>query len=187
MVRIMRVLKVSAPLRLHQGIQSICLDVVGCCCWRHCAAAALHRPQAPSAIPLSLPPPFLYPRQQTAALAGTAAAAGGAAYYATLDAQRRFEVASATGPLLRLLDPELSHRAGILAARFGLFPRETRPDPESLKVTLWGRTFPNPIGLAAGFDKDAEAIEGLLGVGFGFMEVGALVLLLHTIMMVLHT
>ncbi|GBG00443.1 dihydroorotate dehydrogenase mitochondrial [Raphidocelis subcapitata] len=111
---------------------------------------------------------------KTAAIAGTAAAIGGAAFYSTLDVQRRFELASATGPLVRLLDPETSHRVGILAARMGLFPKETRPDPPALRVNLWGRSFPNPIGLAAGFDKDAEAIEPLLNLGFGFVEVGSI-------------
>lgn len=91
-----------------------------------------------------------------------------------MDVNTRFQLASATGPLIRTLDAETAHRVGILAARFGLFPKETRPDPESLKVQLWGRTFPNPIGLAAGFDKDAEAIKGLLGLGLGFMEVGSI-------------
>lgn len=41
---------------------------------------------------------------------------------------------------------ETAHRVGIAAARFGLFPKDTRPDPELLKVQLWGRTFRNPIG-----------------------------------------
>lgn len=88
----------------------------------------------------------LFRRRQTAALAGAAATLGGAAFYSTLDVQRRFELASATGPLVRLLDPETSHKAGILAARLGLFPKETRPDPDSLRVKLWGKTFTNPLG-----------------------------------------
>jgi hypothetical protein len=83
---------------------------------------------------------------QTAALATSAAAAGALAYYATADVQRKFELVSATGPLVRLLDPETSHKLGIWTARLGLFPRETRPDPEPLRVQLWGRTFPNPLG-----------------------------------------
>ena len=41
---------------------------------------------------------------------------------------------------------ETSHKFGILAARLGLFPRETRPDPPSLRTTVWGREFPNPLG-----------------------------------------
>ncbi len=40
-------------------------------------------------------------------------------------------------------------------------------------MSLWGRRFANPLGLAAGFDKDAEAVDGLLGLGFGFVEVGS--------------
>lgn len=50
---------------------------------------------------------------------------------------------------------ETSHRVGVLAARFGLFPQETRPDPESLKVKLWGKTFPNPIGRQYHLDQAA--------------------------------
>jgi len=90
------------------------------------------------------PPPITPP--QLASVAGSLAAVGGAAYYSSCDVQRRFELMSATGPLVRLLDPEVSHRAGILAARLGLFPKETRPDPEALRVSLWGRTFSNPLG-----------------------------------------
>jgi dihydroorotate dehydrogenase len=109
---------------------------------------------------------------QGALLASGAAAGAAVLGYQCLDVNTRFQLASASGPLVRLLDAETAHWVGILAARYGLFPRETRPDPDSLRVTLWGKTFPNPIGLAAGFDKDAEAIPGLLGIGLGFMEVG---------------
>ena len=55
----------------------------------------------------------------------------------------------------------------------GLVPREKRPDPSILEVEVWGRKFSNPIGLTAGFDKSAEAVEGLLGLDFGFVEVGS--------------
>lgn len=47
---------------------------------------------------------------------------------------------------MRLLDAETSHNVGLLAARWGLLPRETRPDPPSLHTTVWGRKFPNPLG-----------------------------------------
>ena len=53
------------------------------------------------------------------------------------------------GPLVRLFDVETSHKIGILAARLGFFPRETRPDPPSLRTTVWGREFPNPLGQCA--------------------------------------
>lgn len=101
-------------------------------------------------------------------------AAGGAALYATADPARKFDLASRAGVLLRLLDPETAHNVGLAAARWGLFPRTDQPDPESLRVNVWGRSFPNPIGLAAGFDKDAEVMEPMMGLGFGFVEVGSI-------------
>lgn len=42
-----------------------------------------------------------------------------------------------------------------------------------MHVDLFGNSFPNPLGLAAGFDKNAEAMEGLLDIGFGFVEIGS--------------
>ncbi len=74
-------------------------------------------------------------------------------------------------PLLKALAPEAAHRASILALR--LMPlRAAPPDPAPLRVKLWGRNFPNPVGLAAGFDKHAEVPDAMLGLGFGFVEVG---------------
>jgi dihydroorotate dehydrogenase len=84
-----------------------------------------------------------------------------------------FEAADYAAPFFRLLDPETAHRFAVLSASWGLLPREKRPDPPELAVTVWGRRFTNPIGLAAGFDKDAEAVENLILVGFGHVEVGS--------------
>ncbi|MDK9722119.1 MAG: quinone-dependent dihydroorotate dehydrogenase [Rhodospirillales bacterium] len=75
-------------------------------------------------------------------------------------------------PLLKRLDPEEAHRLAIKALACGLLPNLSRPDPLMLKTLLWGLTFPNPIGLAAGFDKNAEAPDGLFRLGFGFVELG---------------
>lgn len=107
-------------------------------------------------------------------LIGSAAATAGvvAAYRNDLT-QLQFDFFSALGPFLRLLDAETSHNVAIWTAKQGITPQETRPDPPCLAVTLWGQTFSNPVGLAAGFDKDGEAPKGLLGLGFGFMEVGS--------------
>ena len=77
-------------------------------------------------------------------------------------------------PLLRSLPPETAHRLTIRALRAGFAPRRARPDPPSLAITLWGRRFPNPVGLAAGFDKDAEVPDRMLRFGFGFVECGTL-------------
>lgn len=84
-----------------------------------------------------------------------------------------FWVADLATPLFRLLDPETAHELAIASLALGLGPQEHRPDPASLGITLWGRHFPNPVGLAAGWDKDARAVEGILSLGFGFMEVGS--------------
>src|SRR5208282_527949 len=74
-------------------------------------------------------------------------------------------------PLLKALPPEAAHRASILALR--LMPAgAAAPDPAPLRVKLWGRSFPNPVGLAAGFDKHAEVPDAMLNLGFGFVEIG---------------
>jgi dihydroorotate dehydrogenase len=75
--------------------------------------------------------------------------------------------------LLSRLDAEDAHGLAICSLKSGLLPRDRRPDPPSLGVEVWGRTLPNPIGLAAGFDKNAEVPDALLGVGFGFVEIGS--------------
>jgi len=74
-------------------------------------------------------------------------------------------------PLLFALPPETAHRAAVFALAHlpFLLPRADVPE---LPVTLWGRRFANPVGLAAGFDKDAEAWRGLSRLGFGFLELG---------------
>jgi dihydroorotate dehydrogenase len=81
-------------------------------------------------------------------------------------------LAALARPLLFGLDPERAHRLAITALRLkGGAPPS--PDP-LLAVEAFGLAFPNPLGIAAGFDKNAEAPDGLLGLGFGFAEVGTL-------------
>lgn len=75
-------------------------------------------------------------------------------------------------PLLFLLPPEEAHHLSLVALKTGLFPGARSPDDPALRVTLWNRSFPNPVGLAAGFDKDAEVIGPALRLGFGFVEAG---------------
>jgi dihydroorotate dehydrogenase len=76
-------------------------------------------------------------------------------------------------PLAFALDAERAHRLTIRALK--LLPPHRPPDfPDSLKTTVAGLEFPTPIGLAAGFDKDAEVPEQMLTLGFGFVEVGTL-------------
>ncbi|CCV14709.1 quinone-dependent dihydroorotate dehydrogenase [Mesorhizobium sp. STM 4661] len=74
--------------------------------------------------------------------------------------------------LLFGFDPETAHGLSIAALRCGL-PIAGRPvRDERLKVSLCGIDFPNPLGMAAGYDKNAEVPDALLGLGFGFAEVG---------------
>ena len=76
-------------------------------------------------------------------------------------------------PLLHRLDPERAHRAAIAALKLGLVRAAPQPDDPLLACTLWGLDFPNPVGLAAGFDKDAEVVDAMLVQGFGFVEAGS--------------
>jgi dihydroorotate dehydrogenase len=81
-------------------------------------------------------------------------------------------IASAFMPLMRFLDPERAHGLAVLALRVGLAGRAREADDPSLAVNALGRRFTNPIGLAAGFDKNAVAVAALMRLGFGFIETG---------------
>jgi dihydroorotate dehydrogenase len=75
-------------------------------------------------------------------------------------------------PLLRWFDPEDAHRLAIQGLRL-LPPIRPRPDDPKLAVRAFGLNFPNPVGMAAGFDKSAEVPDALLRLGFGFVEIGS--------------
>jgi dihydroorotate dehydrogenase len=76
--------------------------------------------------------------------------------------------------MLRQFDPELAHTFAVLAMRLKLAPAMPTPVDKRLEVPFFDRLAPNPVGLAAGFDKDAEIADQLLGQGFGHVEVGTL-------------
>jgi dihydroorotate dehydrogenase len=75
--------------------------------------------------------------------------------------------------LMRLLPPEAAHRATLRLLRAGtaLLPAASPDDPR-LAISVLGLRFPNPLGLAAGFDKDADVPDAMLKLGFGFVECG---------------
>ena len=75
--------------------------------------------------------------------------------------------------LLSRLDAETAHGLALRALKSGLLPTDRRPDPPSLALRVWDRSLANPIGLAAGFDKDAEVPDALLDLGFGLVEIGS--------------
>jgi dihydroorotate dehydrogenase len=76
-------------------------------------------------------------------------------------------------PLFRVLDPERAHLVAIAALKHAPLP-EPPPDHPRLAVQAFGLSFPNPIGMAAGFDKHAEAPDALFRLGFGHVEVGSI-------------
>jgi dihydroorotate dehydrogenase len=75
-------------------------------------------------------------------------------------------------PLLWALSSESAHNLTLRALEAGIVGAAASPDPDNLSQTLWGLDFPNPIGLAAGFDKDARVPDAMLRLGFGFTEIG---------------
>src|SRR5437660_8683427 len=79
-------------------------------------------------------------------------------------------------PLLFMLDPERAHGLSLTSldvlARLGIASLAASPAPR-VPVRVMGLDFPNPVGLAAGLDKNGEHIDGLAALGFGFLEVGA--------------
>ena len=75
-------------------------------------------------------------------------------------------------PLLHWLDPEHAHRLAIQGLRL-LPPAKVPPDNPKLAVRAFGLNFPNPVGMAAGFDKNAEVPDALLRLGLGFVEIGS--------------
>jgi dihydroorotate dehydrogenase len=74
--------------------------------------------------------------------------------------------------MLLTLAPEQAHEATLKALELGIHPRQTEPDDPRLAVEIWGLRFPNPVGIAAGFDKDARVPDAVLALGCGFAEVG---------------
>jgi dihydroorotate dehydrogenase len=81
-------------------------------------------------------------------------------------------IASALLPVLRRIDAEHAHDLALLALRLGLAGRDTAADDPALAVAVLGKRFANPIGLAAGFDKNAVAAAALMRLGFGCVETG---------------
>jgi dihydroorotate dehydrogenase len=87
-----------------------------------------------------------------------------------------FSGAAALMPFARLLPAEYAHEKALRALRMGLVGHDTTPDDPILATPAFGRILRNPIGLAAGFDKSAMAINALGNLGFGFIEAGTVTL-----------
>ncbi|XP_042209309.1 dihydroorotate dehydrogenase (quinone), mitochondrial-like isoform X2 [Homarus americanus] len=76
-------------------------------------------------------------------------------------------------PVFSLLDPETSHTLAVTAAKYNLVSEVKLRESKLLACSVLNLSFKTPIGLAAGFDKNGEAVEGLANMGFGFIEVGS--------------
>jgi len=83
------------------------------------------------------------------------------------------DLAALALPVLRRLDAERAHRLTLFALEHGLVGGAAAPDDPILAIDLWGKKFFNPVGLAAGFDKNATVPDRMLRLGFGFVEVGS--------------
>ena len=77
-------------------------------------------------------------------------------------------------PFMLALPPEQAHEAALRALEAGLFATDAAADAACLGVDVWGLRFPNPLGIAAGFDKDARVPDAVLGMGCGFAECGTI-------------
>lgn len=77
-------------------------------------------------------------------------------------------------PLLLMMPPEQAHEATLVALEKGLYPRPSKPDDPRLTVHALGLDFPNPVGMAPGFDKEGRVPDALLDIGFGFAEIGTI-------------
>ncbi|CAG0910844.1 unnamed protein product, partial [Cyprideis torosa] len=75
-------------------------------------------------------------------------------------------------PCLRFVDPETAHSLAVKAAEYRLVPKLPKPKAD-LQTRVFGLTFPSPVGLAAGFDKNGEAVPGLFDLGLGSVEIGS--------------
>lgn len=82
------------------------------------------------------------------------------------------DLSSLALPLIRALDPERAHALTLRALALGLGPRQREAEDPILRTGVLGLDFPNPLGLAAGFDKNARVFTAMLRAGLGFVEVG---------------
>ena len=78
--------------------------------------------------------------------------------------------------LIFKIDPEIAHNLAIKSLKFNYLPKSffKIENAEMLEIDLFNQRFPNPIGLAAGFDKSAEVYNSIFKFGFGFIEVGTI-------------
>ncbi|KAJ2647313.1 dihydroorotate dehydrogenase [Coemansia sp. RSA 1250] len=112
-------------------------------------------------------------RLRNAVWATGVVAAAGLGYVYITDASAGIHRYLST-PLMHLLDPEDAHNLSVSLLKHGIAPADRGSDSDLLSIQLWGKQLSNPVGLAAGFDKNGEAIDSLFGLGFGAVEIGSI-------------
>ncbi|WVQ88352.1 dihydroorotate dehydrogenase (fumarate) [Cryptococcus gattii] len=136
--------------------------------------AALPRPHSPllfRRLASTAPPP---PRRHY--LSTTLLLGGGVLFLAYYYDSKSLLHEHVAMPLMRLVaDPEEGHKLAVRVLAWDKWarPRDMGVDGDELQAELFGMALKNPVGIAAGFDKDAEAIDGLFDLGFGYVEVGS--------------
>ncbi|XP_071973425.1 dihydroorotate dehydrogenase (quinone), mitochondrial isoform X2 [Engystomops pustulosus] len=95
------------------------------------------------------------------------------ASYLTVKGDEQFYAECLMPALQKVVSPEVAHTLSIKFAALGLIPQCVWQNSQHLETTVLGHKFRNPVGLAAGFDKHAEAVDGLFKMGFGFVEIGS--------------
>ncbi|TRZ00919.1 hypothetical protein DNTS_007794, partial [Danionella cerebrum] len=92
--------------------------------------------------------------------------------YLTASGDESFYANTLMPVLQRLVGAETAHVMAVRLIALGFVPHNSYKDSSFLEVNVMGRKFLNPVGMAAGFDKHGEAVDGLFRLGFGFVEVG---------------
>jgi len=119
----------------------------------------------------NLPPGYMWKSGVKVLLSGGILYAGTELYYGSENLYKM------TLPIAqKYIDGEQSHQFAVKMAKYGLLPRAgyNLKEYDTLKTNVFGRDFINPVGLAAGFDKDGEAVQNLRKCGFGFIEIGSI-------------
>lgn len=163
---------VASPAFTAAGTRSSILASSSSPLAAHSAAAAFNQVGRRTLFTRAPPTPLARTKQFIYLVFALAAGTLGVAYYA--DSRSAIHRWIAIPALKAFADPESAQKLAIKMLETGLAPRDMVDDDVILETELFGRKLSNPIGLAAGFDKQAEAIDGLLDLGFGFIEIGSI-------------
>ncbi|KIK20789.1 hypothetical protein PISMIDRAFT_681973 [Pisolithus microcarpus 441] len=136
----------------------------------HYRQSVLQRRTFASSVPPSISPRSTLRTTSYAVLFAVSAGLFAAYYFDARSAIHRYVLT----PVLRYtFDAETGHKIAVKVLRSGLGPRDVVKDDDVLRSEILGFDVSNPVGLAAGFDKDGEAIDGLFNLGFSWVEVGS--------------